>query len=75
MENQSRDYVAMDQACVDMVNAAHIVPGSAADVAEKHEGHNDVFRLVHPDTDWQAGLEHAEKLGMGTTEYELVRIK
>ena len=29
---------------------------------------------MHPDTNWQAGLEHAEKIGLGTRNYELVRI-
>ena len=71
----SFDPVALDQACVDKVNAAPIIPGSAADVAGKHEGHNDVFKLVHPDTDWEAGLIHAEKLGIGTREYELETVK
>ncbi len=70
----SFDPVALDQACVDMVNEAPIVPGSAADVEGRHEGRNDVFKLVHPDTDWEAGLEHAEMLGVGTREYELVTI-
>ena len=30
--------------------------------------------MIHPDTCWQAGLEHGEKLGLGTREYELVKI-
>lgn len=71
----SFDPVALDQACVDKVNASPIVPGSAADVEGKHEGHNDVFKLVHPDTDWAAGLDHAEMLGLGTREYELLNVK
>ncbi len=71
----SFDPVAIDQACVDKVNSSPIVPGSAADAPGKHEGHNDVFRLVHPDTDWAAGLAHGEKIGIGTREYELVNVK
>ena len=70
----SFDPVALDQACVDAANAAPIVPGSAADAPNQHEHGHDVFRIVHPDTDWEAGLIHAEKLGLGTREYELVRI-
>ena len=34
----------------------------------------DKFKLMHPDTNWQAGLEHAEKIGLGTRDYELIRI-
>lgn len=29
---------------------------------------------MHHDTDWMACLAHAEKLGMGSREYELVKI-
>ena len=34
----------------------------------------DKFHLMHPDTDWLAGLRHAEKIGLGTMKYELVKI-
>jgi hypothetical protein len=34
----------------------------------------DKFKMAHPDTFWQAGLEHAVKIGLGNTEYELVTI-
>ena len=76
----SFDPVAMDQACVDACNAQPIVPGSAADHHHDHECHchehegHDVFRMVHPDTDWAAGLDHAVKLGLGIREYELIKI-
>ncbi len=71
----SFDPVALDQACVDAANAQPVVPGSAADAPEAHEHGHDVFRIVHPDTDWEAGLIHAEKIGLGTREYELVTVK
>lgn len=45
-------------------------PGSADE--EQKETKRDVFRMVHPDTNWEAGLIHAEKLGIGTRDYELV---
>lgn len=34
----------------------------------------DKFHLMHPDTNWQAGLEHAEKIGLGTQKYELITV-
>ncbi|MDR0510776.1 MAG: DUF362 domain-containing protein [Rikenellaceae bacterium] len=34
----------------------------------------DKFRLIHPDTDWQSGLAHAEKIGLGEREYELEKV-
>lgn len=70
----SFDPVALDQACVDACNAQPIVPGSVADKPHEHEEHHhDVFHIVHPDTDWAAGLDHAVKLGIGSREYELIK--
>jgi uncharacterized Fe-S center protein len=39
-----------------------------------HKG-EDKFRLVHPDTNWQAGVEYGEKIGLGSRAYELVIVK
>jgi uncharacterized Fe-S center protein len=34
----------------------------------------DKFKLAHPDTFWQSGIEHAEKIGLGNSHYELITI-
>jgi uncharacterized Fe-S center protein len=34
----------------------------------------DKFRHMHPNTDWRVGLEHAEKLGVGTMDYDLITV-
>ncbi len=68
----SFDPVALDMACADAVNAQPILPGTAADIPGRCD--HDHFRQVHPDTDWMSCLEHAEKLGLGSREYELIRI-
>ena len=68
----SFDPVALDMACVDAVNAQTPLRGSAADGGEGHA--HDHFRRIHPDTDWRSCLEHGEKLGIGTREYELIKI-
>ena len=53
----------------------HTIPAQAAGgEANTSDGH-DVFKMVHPDTDWEAGLVHAEKLGIGTRSYELVTVR
>lgn len=68
----STDPVALDQACADLVNAA---PGNQNTALQSgHEPGGDKFRGVHPDIDWEIQLEHAEKLGMGSRKYELVKI-
>ena len=72
----SFDPVALDKACADAVNAAPALPGSVLFDADhhEHEGDPDHFHHSHPDTDWIVALQHAEKLGIGTAEYELIRI-
>ncbi len=69
----SFDPVALDQACADAVLAQPAAPNSAlfdgGGACDK-----DHFKAAHPDTDWQSCLEHAEKLGLGSREYELVKI-
>ena len=59
----------------DHMDGACAIPEQAySEHAASGDGH-DVFKMVHPDTDWAAGLDHAEKLGIGTREYELVVVK
>lgn len=72
----SFDPVALDQATVDAAMKQPIVKGSDADVEHVHEGVDchDVFRMAHPNTDWKAGLEHAEKIGLGTRDYNLIEL-
>lgn len=68
----SFDPVALDMACVDAVNAQPPLRDTAADAGDCHD--HDYFHRIHPDTDWMSCLEHGEKLGLGTREYELVKI-
>ena len=85
----SFDPVALDCACADIVNAAPAIEQGTrlADMAAReHEScncHNhahedgsfkDKFRRMHPDTCWQAGIAHGEKIGLGSAAYELIRI-
>ncbi len=67
----SFDPVALDQACIDAVMALPPLPGSAAAVSHAHHDH---FKIKHPDADWQALLAHSEKIGLGSRQYELVRV-
>jgi uncharacterized protein len=70
----SFDPVALDKACADMVMAAPALAGSKIRQDHSHAElrGEDKFKLTHPDTSWQSGLEHAEKIGLGSMEYELV---
>ena len=64
--------VALDQACADLVNGASGNRETA--LKSGFEPGGDKFRGVHPDIDWEVQLEHGEKIGLGTRDYELVRI-
>ena len=68
----SFDPVALDQACVDAVNRQPVMPGSH--LAEMPQEHHDHFTDSSPATNWKSCLEHAEKIGIGTREYELIKI-
>jgi uncharacterized Fe-S center protein len=70
----SFDPVALDRACVDMVNAAPaIVNSRLTDKAEYKEG-TDKFLQVHPDVHWKDCLKHAEEIKLGTQEYKLIKV-
>jgi uncharacterized Fe-S center protein len=43
-------------------------------LANGHEPGGDKFRGVYPQIDWEVQLEHAQKMGIGSREYELVKI-
>lgn len=67
----SFDPVAIDQASVDLVNDAPVYKGC---VIDDHSHHADKFSAVFPHTNWSAGLQYAEKIGLGSRAYELVHI-
>lgn len=80
----SFDPVAIDQACIDMALAAPTLPNSElTDMRAKLEAEggipercqHDHFNLTHPDTNWRSMIEHGEKIGLGTSHYELIEVK
>ncbi|WP_144744127.1 DUF362 domain-containing protein [Enorma burkinafasonensis] len=79
----SFDPVAIDQAAIDMALAAPAFENTMlTDEKEKLEGQggipdrcqHDHFNLTHPDTNWRSMIEHAEKIGLGTSRYELIEV-
>lgn len=63
----SFDPVALDSACARL---------SAAQkpIGRKVRG-KDIFADVNEGTDWRTALEHAERIGLGTTSYNLIEMK
>ena len=69
----SFDPVALDQACVDACLKQQPIPGSRLD--EMPHVCDDHFINSQPATDWRSQLAHAEKIGLGTREYELIEMR
>ena len=73
----SFDPLALDQACVDACMAATPLPGSqlARNMAKSDfVDHHDHFTNSTPESEWRTCLEHAEKIGLGTREYDLMTV-
>ncbi len=68
----SFDPVAVDQACADAVNAQKPLMNSI--LGDRKCLCGDHFKDVSAGTNWKLQLEHAEKLGIGTREYELIEL-
>ena len=72
----SADPLALDQACVDACLAATPMPGSQLydhmHSPDFHD-HHDHFKNSTPESEWRSCLEHAEKIGLGTRQYELIK--
>ncbi len=75
VQGSKADPQVKEASASDHMDDARAIPEQAySEHAAGDDGH-DVFRMVHPDTDWAAGLDHAVKLGIGTREYELVVVR
>ncbi len=75
VQGSKADPQVKEASASDHMDGARAIPEQAySEHAAGDDGH-DVFRMVHPDTDWAAGLDHAVKLGIGTREYELVVVR
>jgi len=68
----SEDPVAIDQASVDLVNQQS--GNHASKLPKNWENGEDKFRALYPEVDWSIQLSYAEEIGLGTKEYELIRI-
>ena len=75
----SFDMVALDKACADLVNKQTAFENSSLGENLKkyniEKFKNDNLIINHPDTNWITQIIHAEKIGLGNSEYELIEIK
>lgn len=73
----SFDPLALDQACVDACLKCEPLPNSqlGEHLRDPHfEDHHDHFTNSTPESEWQSCLSHAEKIGLGTRAYELIKL-
>ena len=68
----SVDPVAIDQASVDLVNGE--AGNRSSKLSKNWNPGEDKFRAVYPEVDWSIQLAYGEEIGMGTREYELIKI-
>ena len=75
----SFDMVALDKACADLVNKQTAVENSnLGENIKKYDKSmmdklmGDRFMMNHPDTNWESQITHGEKIGLGTSDYELI---
>lgn len=74
----SFDPLALDQACVDAcMAAAPLANSQLSDNMKKSNfvDHHDHFTNSTPESEWRTCLSHAEKIGIGRREYDLIAIK
>ncbi len=73
----SFDPLALDQACADACLSAAPMPNSQLSDNLKKPGfvdHHDHFKNSTPESEWRSCLEHAEKIGLGSRKYTLIRV-
>lgn len=68
----SLDPVAIDQACADLVNAESVLPECT--LSPQLTSVDDKFKAIYPKVDWTIQLDYAEKIGLGSRSYELIRV-
>jgi uncharacterized Fe-S center protein len=68
----SEDPVAIDQASVDSVNGEF--GNRSSKLSKNWNPKEDKFRGLYPEVDWSIQLAYGEEIGLGTREYELIKI-
>jgi uncharacterized Fe-S center protein len=69
----STNPVALDRACVDLVNKAPTLSASVLGEKQKSPA-EDKLNCLHPHTNWRIILDYAQQIGLGEQDYELIPI-
>ncbi len=71
----SFDPLALDKACVDLIQKQPMIPGSRAWDNKDLGFSDDIIKSNQPGTRWQNHFEHAEKMGLGNGDYSLIEVR
>ncbi len=74
----SFDPIALDQACADLCQKFEPIANSQLGDNLRKKGFvdfRDHFKNCKPESEWKSCLEHGEKIGLGTRDYELIVMK
>lgn len=74
----SFDPLALDQACVDACLKTDPLPNSQLTdrmAAHDFQDHHDHFENTTPNAEYKTCLAHAEKIGLGMRDYQLITIQ
>lgn len=68
--------MALDQAVADRICAAPMIGDSALPgLHEACEAGTDHLHAINPTSDWELCIRHAEELGAGSREYDLLEVR
>lgn len=70
----SKDPVAIDTACYDLVNKAAVLDGSMLSENHNHDYSGDKFKELRSNTYGYVQLSYGEEIGLGTRNYNLIEI-
>lgn len=73
----STDMIALDKACADACLKETPLPHTQLTdnmASPDFVDHHDHFHNSSPNSEWKSCLAHAEKIGLGTTNYELIKM-
>ncbi len=67
----SRDITAIDKASIDLLNQQEGLKNTA--LKSNYKINEDKVKGVYPHLDWHTQIDYAEKIGIGSSDYELIK--
>jgi uncharacterized protein len=73
----SFDPVAIDTASAELINEAKVIKSNVngREHYDLKHADDDKFKMAHPGLSWKIQVEHGERIGLGSREYEIIEVK